>query len=59
MAAKFVLKMGVTGRYHFNLVAPNGQVVATSESYESKDSAKGGIESVKANAAGAAIVDET
>ena len=36
MVAKFVLKKGSTGKYHFNLVATNGQVIATSESYESK-----------------------
>jgi uncharacterized protein len=45
MAAKFVLKQGSTGKYHFNLVAPNGQVIATSESYESRTSALNGIES--------------
>jgi uncharacterized protein len=44
-----VLKKGSTGTYHFNLVATNGQVVASSESYESKASAINGIESVKRN----------
>ena len=39
MAAKSVLKKGSTGRYHFNMVATTGQVIATSESYESKASA--------------------
>jgi uncharacterized protein YegP (UPF0339 family) len=39
MAAKFVLKKGSTGKFRFNLVATNGQVIATSESYESKASA--------------------
>ena len=36
MAAKFVLKKGSTGKFRFNLVATNGQVIATSEAYESK-----------------------
>ncbi len=31
MAGKFVLKKGSSGKYHFNLVAANGQVIATSE----------------------------
>jgi uncharacterized protein len=31
MAGKFVLTKGSTGKYHFNLVAGNGQVIATSE----------------------------
>ena len=50
MAGKFVLKKGSTGKYHFNLVASNGQVIATSEAYERKQSALNGIEWVKNNA---------
>lgn len=59
MAGKFTLKKGNTGKYHFNLVATNGQVIATSESYESKAAALKGIESVRKNAAEAQLVDET
>jgi uncharacterized protein len=59
MAGKFVLKSGTTGKFHFNLVAGNGQVIATSEAYESKESALKGIESVKANAPGAQVDDQT
>jgi uncharacterized protein YegP (UPF0339 family) len=59
MAGKFVLKKGSTGKYHFNLVAGNGQVIATSEAYERKQSALNGIESVKNNAPGAEIDDQT
>jgi len=59
MAAKFVLKKGSTGKFSFSLVATNGQVIATSEVYESKASAVNGIESVKRNAADAAIDDQT
>ena len=59
MAAKFVIKQGSTGKYRFNLVAPNGQVIATSETYESKDGALNGIDSVKRNASGAKVDDET
>jgi uncharacterized protein len=47
------------GKYHFNLVAGNGQVIATSEAYERKDSALNGIESVKTNAPGAETDDQT
>jgi uncharacterized protein YegP (UPF0339 family) len=50
VAAKLVLTKGSTGNYRFNLAATNGQVIATSESYESKASALKGIESVKRNA---------
>jgi uncharacterized protein YegP (UPF0339 family) len=59
MAAKFVLKRGTTGKFRFNLLATNGQVIATSESYESKAAALSGIKSVQANAAGAGIDDQT
>ena len=50
MAGKFVLKKGSTGKFRFNLVATNGQVIATNEAYESNASALEGIESVKRNA---------
>ncbi len=59
MAAKFVLKKGSSGKFHFNLQAANGQVIATSETYESKAAAINGIESVKKNAPAAEIDDET
>jgi uncharacterized protein YegP (UPF0339 family) len=59
MAGKFVLTKGLTGKYHFNLLAGNGQVIATSESYESKSAALNGIESVKTNAVGATTDDQT
>jgi uncharacterized protein YegP (UPF0339 family) len=59
MAGKFVLKKGTTGKFHFNLVAANGQVIATSEAYESRESALKGIESVKTNAPGADLDDQT
>jgi uncharacterized protein YegP (UPF0339 family) len=59
VATKFVLKKGSTGKFHFNLVATNGQVIATSESYESKAAALNGIESVKKNAPVAQVDDQT
>ena len=59
MSGKFVLEKGTTGKYHFNLLAGNGQVIATSQRYESRESALNGIESVKANAAGAETDDRT
>jgi uncharacterized protein YegP (UPF0339 family) len=59
MSGKFVLKKGESGKFHFNLIAGNGQVIATSQSYESKESALHGIKSVQTNAPNAAVVDET
>jgi uncharacterized protein len=49
MAAKFVLKQSGKN-FRFALQAPNGQVVLTSESYASKNSAMKGIDSVRKNA---------
>lgn len=50
MAARYEIKKGDTGKYHFNLLAGNGEVIATSETYESKQSAFKGIHSVEGNA---------
>ena len=59
MPGKFVVKKGTTGKFRFSLVSMNGQVVATSEAYETKRAAMGGIASVKKLAADAAVVDTT
>ncbi len=59
MAGKFVLKKGSSGKFHFNLVAGNGQVIATSETYESKAAALNGIKSVQTNAPDAQVDDQT
>jgi hypothetical protein len=49
MAGKFVLKTAKNGKVHFNLKASNGQIILTSEKYETKKSAEKGIESVRKN----------
>ena len=59
MPGKFVIKKGTTGKFRFSLLSTNGQVVATSETYNSKASAMGGIRAVKSLAADAAIEDQT
>ena len=51
MAAKFELKAAQGGKFVFNLKATNGQVILSSEIYESKKAAANGIESVRKNAA--------
>ena len=55
---KFVIKQAKTGPM-FNLKAGNGQVVATSEIYNSMAACKNGIESVRKNAPIAPIEDQT
>lgn len=53
--SKYELKEGASGKWHFNLKATNGQVIGTSQSYETESGAKNGIASVKTNAADAEI----
>jgi len=56
---KFVVKKGTTGKFRFNLLSTNGQVVATSEAYNSKASAMDGVRSVKKLAGDATVEDQT
>jgi uncharacterized protein YegP (UPF0339 family) len=56
---RFESKVAKNGKFHFNLKAANGQVIGTSEMYESESSRENGIASVKRNAPGATIVDQT
>ena len=55
---KFVVKESAKG-FVFNLKAGNGEVIATSEVYNTKDACKNGIESVKKNAVAAEVEDQT
>ena len=58
MAGKFELKKSKNGKFFFNLLASNGQIILSSEMYEAKASAVNGIESVKKNGADAARYDK-
>ncbi|WP_282631070.1 YegP family protein [Empedobacter sedimenti] len=53
--SKFELKEGASGKWSFNLKASNGQVIGTSQSYETESGAKNGIASVKTNALEATV----
>ncbi len=57
MAGKFELWTDKGGDWRFNLKAANGQVIATSQGYNSKASALNGIDSVKTNAPDAEVVE--
>ena len=46
------------GKPYFNLKATNGQIIGTSEMYESEAARDNGIDSVKRNAPDANIVEE-
>ncbi|GAA4089571.1 YegP family protein [Nonomuraea sp. NPDC050663] len=58
MSARFVIKKASNG-FRFNLVATNGKIIATSESYTTKANALKGIESIRTNAPQAPIEDLT
>ena len=49
MAAEYEMKTAKNGKIHFNLKADNGQIILSSEMYESKSAAENGIESCKKN----------
>lgn len=50
MAGKFEILKSTSGNFRFNLKAGNGQIILSSESYETKAAAQNGAESVKKNA---------
>ena len=56
-ADKFERKESSNGKHYFNLKASNGQVIGTSEMYESTSGMENGIESVMTNAP-KAVVEE-
>ena len=55
----FQLKKAKNDQFYFTLTAKNGQVIAQSEMYNSKDAAENGIRSVKENAPQADTDDQT
>ena len=56
---KFTLFKGKDDQYYFNLKADNGEIIAQSEGYTSKQSAENGIASVRSNAPTASVDDQT
>jgi len=59
MSGKFEIFEDKSGEFRWHLRAGNGEIIASSQGYKSKAAAEKGIDSVKANAAGAALVDKT
>ena len=51
MAGTFEITLSESGKYRFNLLAGNGQVILTSQGYSDKKTAENGIESVRKNSA--------
>lgn len=59
MAGKFEISKDKSGKFRFHLRAANGEIIAASQGYETRASAEKGIESIKANAPDAKVVDLT
>lgn len=57
--SKYDRKTSANGKAYFNLKASNGQIIGTSEMYESEEARDSGIASVKTNAPDATIDDQT
>jgi hypothetical protein len=57
--AKFEINKDRAGEFRFKLVALNGQTIAVSEGYSTKDNTMNGIESVRKNASVALVDDKT
>lgn len=56
---KFEVYKDKAGEFRFRFKAPNGQTMFSSEGYSAKASAMAAIESIKHNAPGAALDDQT
>lgn len=54
---KFEIYKDAAGKFRFRLKAPNGEIIASGEAYESKDGCRKGIASVRENAPKAEIVE--
>ena len=59
MAAKFEISKDHAGKFGFHLKAPNGEIIAASQGYETKASAEKGIEAIKAHAPDAKVEDHS
>jgi uncharacterized protein YegP (UPF0339 family) len=55
---RYERKTTASGKFRFNLKASNGQVIGSSETYESESGRDNGIESVKRNAPDADVIEE-
>jgi uncharacterized protein len=57
--AEFEIRNTIDGRFYWRFKAINGEIVAVSEVYDSKQGCKVGIDSIMSNAVFAVIKDQT
>jgi uncharacterized protein YegP (UPF0339 family) len=58
MIGYYELKQGASGKWMFNLKAGNHEVILTSQSYETKQGAENGIDSVRKNGVSQSAYDK-
>jgi uncharacterized protein YegP (UPF0339 family) len=59
VAEKFLVQRSKDGKFYFELIAPNNETIAVSETYNSKAECIQGAQAVKKYAPTAPIVDKT
>ena len=59
MAAKFEISKDHAGKFRFHPKAPNGEIIAASQGYETKASAEKGLEAIKTHAPDAKVEDHS
>ena len=55
---KFEMYQDKAGEFRFRLKARNGEIIATSEGYKTKDACENGVASVRRNAPEAEVIEE-
>ena len=59
MAAMFEIRNTVNGKFYWRFKAINGEIVAVSEVYDTKQGCLGGVDCIMSNAIFAEIKDQT
>ncbi len=57
--SRFDRKTSTNGKFYFSLKASNGQIIGSSQMYESESGRDNGIDSVKENAPASPVEDQT
>lgn len=57
MPAEFEIRKNIAGKFYWRFKSGNGEIVAVSEAYETKQGCLNGINSIKRDAPNAAIND--
>ena len=57
--SKFEIYKDAAGKFRWRFTVPNGEIIAFSEAYESKDGCKKAIETIKINILKAELLDST